>query len=118
MRTTVLMAAIAALLLTTGPTLAQTASAPSTTSASAPGAGQPGPMHRGGRWGTDFTPGWSMMTPQERKEHQDKMRGMVSAAECKTYMDEHHRQMADRAKEKGVTLPAKPRRNACAGLPN
>lgn len=118
MRTTLSIAALAALLLATGPLLAQTASAPAASSASAPRAGGPGPMHRGGRWGTDYTPGWSMMTPQERKEHQDKMRGMGNADECKTYMDEHHRQMADRAKEKGVTLPAKPRRDACAGLPH
>ena len=115
MRTTLSMAALAALLLATGPVLAQTASAPAASSASAPHAG---PMHRGGRWGTAYTPGWSMMTPQERKAHQDKMRGMGNADECKTYMDEHHRQMADRAKEKGVTLPAKPRRDACAGLPH
>jgi hypothetical protein len=31
-------------------------------------------------------------------------------------MEEHHRLMAERAKEKGGTLPAKPRRDACIGL--
>lgn len=118
MRTTVTIAALAALLLATGPLLAQTASAPAASGASAPRAGGPGPMHRGGRWGTDYTPGWSMMTPQERKAHQDKMGAMGTADECKTYMDQHHQQMADRAKEKGVTLPAKPRRDPCAGLPH
>ena len=116
MRTILSLAALAAMLLVAGPTSAQTASAPAASNASAPRAGPPGPMHRGGRWGNDFTPGWSMMTPQERNDHQDKMRALGTAAECKTYMEEHHRQMADRAKQKGVTLPAKPRRDACAGL--
>ena len=75
-----------------------------------------GPGHMGGRWGTDFTSGWSMMTPAERQEHQTKMSSMTNYDECKAYMDQHHQQMAERAKEKGSTVPAKPRRDACAGL--
>jgi hypothetical protein len=57
-----------------------------------------------------------MMTSQERQEHQDKMHSLTSADECRTYMEQHHRKMADRAKEKGVTLPTTPRRDACVGL--
>ena len=85
--------------------------------ASAPRGG-PGGMGRGmgGRWGNDFTSGWSMMTPQERQEHQAKMRSMTSYDECKGYMDQHHQQMLDRAKDKGRSVPAQPRRDACAGL--
>jgi hypothetical protein len=87
--------------------------------ASAPrgGPGGPGgPGRMGGRWGTDFTSGWSMMTPAERQEHQAKMRSMANYDDCKAYTGQHHRQMADRAKEKGRTVPTQPRRDACAGL--
>lgn len=82
------------------------------------GAGRMGPGARGphGRAGADFTPGWSMMTPAERQEHQTRMRSMTSAADCNAYMTEHRQQMAERAKERGVTMPAHPRRDACAGL--
>jgi hypothetical protein len=41
---------------------------------------------------------------------------MTSQAECKAYMEQHHQEMVARAKEKGRTLPAQPRRDACAGL--
>lgn len=77
-----------------------------------PGGGR-GPM---GRWGSDNTPGWSMMTPQERTEHQTRMRSMTSYDECKSYQAQHHEQMIARAKERGAKpLPA-PRRDPCAGL--
>ena len=56
--------------------------------------------------------GWSMMTPEERTEHRNKMHGMKTYDECKSYQEEHHKLMEARAKEKGVTLP-NPRQNAC-----
>jgi hypothetical protein len=56
------------------------------------------------------------MTPAERTEHQTRMRSMKTHEECKTYMGQHHEQMAARAKEKGVTVPGQPRRDPCAGL--
>lgn len=68
------------------------------------------------QWGTNFTPGWSMMTLAERNAHRDHMRAMTTYEECKTYMDQHHEQMATRAKEKGGKALAQPRRDACAGL--
>lgn len=77
------------------------------------GAGAPG---GGPRWGPDTTPGWSMMSPQERQEHQAKMSSMKGYDECKTYRDEHHRQMVERAKAKGGNPPGQPKRDACAGL--
>jgi len=58
------------------------------------------------------TPGMGLMTPEERRAHRDKMRSMKTAEECQAYMTEHHAQMAERAKAKGITLPA-PRSNAC-----
>lgn len=86
-------------------------------SASAPGMGMgPGGGRGGARWGSDFTPGWSLMNPQERKDHQDRMRAMKTYDECKTYRDQHHEQMAARAKERGGKALAQPRRDACSGL--
>ena len=58
------------------------------------------------------TPGMGLMTPEERRTHRDKMRSMKTAEECQAYMAEHHAQMTERAKAKGITLPA-PRSNAC-----
>lgn len=58
-------------------------------------------------------PGWSLMTPEERTEHQNKMHSFKTYDDCKAYQQEHHAQMQERAKEKGVALPAAPRANAC-----
>lgn len=51
--------------------------------------------------------GYQLMTPQERTEHQARMRSFKTYEECKAYQDEHHQQMEARAKEKGTTLPAR-----------
>lgn len=78
--------------------------------ASGPGSGP------AARWGSDYTPGWSMMTSEERKSHQEHMRSMNSYEECHAYVMQHHEQMAQRAQEKGGKPLAPPRRDACAGL--
>lgn len=57
-----------------------------------------------------------MMTPAERQAHHDRMVGFNSYEECRAYMDEHHKDMVTRAKERGVKAPTTPRRDACAGL--
>lgn len=62
--------------------------------------------------GPDNTAGWSMMSPQERKDHHAKMEGLKSSEDCKAYMAEHHAQMASRAKERGVKLH-EPRHSMC-----
>lgn len=109
-----------------GATLAQPG--PAASAASGPGRGmRPGGMGPGGmgpghgpgmmRWGQDATAGWSMMSPQERSEHQQKMQAMKTREECTAYHAQHREQMAARAKERGVTMPT-PRRDPCAGLPN
>ena len=73
--------------------------------ASGPGpGGGPGMMKGGPRYGADVTPGWAMMTADERKAHQEKMRGMKDRAECNAYMTEHHKLMESRAREKGKAL--------------
>lgn len=60
----------------------------------------------------DNTPGWTLMSAEERTAHSDKMRGAKTHDECKAVQEEHHKAMEVRAKEKGVTLPA-PRSNGC-----
>lgn len=51
------------------------------------------------------TAGWQLMTPEERTEHQTKLRAFTEYAACKEYVDEHHKQMEERAREKGVAVP-------------
>ena len=82
-----------------------------------PGPGMGAGMGAGGaRWSNDDTPGWSMMTEQERKEHQERMRAMKTYEECKTYADQHREQMSTRAKERGGQALTQARRDPCGGL--
>lgn len=105
-------ASAAVLLLATFPTQAQEATpgaAPkprAAVSAATPGMG----MHR------NNTPGWAMMTRQERDEHHRTMMGMKDHGACSTYMQEHHAKMVDRAKERGRAMPATPPQDGCAWL--
>lgn len=83
-----------------------------------PGMG-PGPGARQGmhyRWNDRNSPGWSMMTAQERQEHQTRMSSFTSYDECKAYLDQHHQDMMARASSRGRTLPAHPPYDACARL--
>jgi len=87
--------------------------------ASAPRMGMgmgPGGGHGAARWGSDYTPGWTLMTQQERNEHRERMRSMKTYEECKSYQEQHHEQMSARAKERGDKSLAQPRRDACSGL--
>jgi hypothetical protein len=70
----------------------------------------------GMRSGPQVTPGWPMMSAAERREHMAKMGSFTTRKECEAYTAEHHRLMAERAKQRGVTIPAQPRHNPCAGL--
>jgi len=58
------------------------------------------------------TYGWQLMTPQERTEHQTKLRSFTEYNACQEYVNEHHKQMEERAKEKGITTPIM-KRNPC-----
>lgn len=60
-----------------------------------------------GPWAAEHgnTWGWQLMTPEEREEHQAKMRNFKTYEECKAYQAEHHKQMEARAGEKRVALP-------------
>lgn len=96
---------------------AQTPPAAPGPGASAPGVGMRGggPMH-GWRMNKGNTPGWSMMSPEERAEHRNKMMGMKSYEECRAYMDQHHATMVERAKSKGRTPPTHAQHDPCLRL--
>lgn len=67
-----------------------------------------------GRWNSNKgnTYGWQLMTPAERTDHQAKMRSFTEYNICKEYVEEHHKLMEERAKEKGVSVPVM-RQNPC-----
>lgn len=69
---------------------------------------------KGGRFALNQgnTPGWSLMSAEERTAHRDKMWSFKTFEECKAYQADHHKAMEAKAKEQGKTLPA-PRANAC-----
>lgn len=70
---------------------------------SAAGAWAVGPWHAAG----PNTTGWQFMTPDERIEHQRRMRSFGSYEECSAYQAEHHALMAERALREGVELKRK-----------
>lgn len=78
-------------------------------------AGAQGPAG-GARDGPGRMMGGSMMTDAERQEHHRKMTSFRSAKECRAYVEEHHRLMAERARQRGMTPPAHPAHDPCVGL--
>jgi hypothetical protein len=123
MRSTILFAAAAALILGAGAGFAQQGGTPAAPGASAarPGYGPGGgPGPRGGMrfgFGSDFTPGWGMMTPQERDQHRQQMGNAKTPEECRQVRDEHRKLMQERARARGIASMPGPRRDACAGAP-
>ena len=61
------------------------------------------------------TRGWQLMTPDERIEHQAKIRGFTTYEECRNYRGTHHQLMEERARERGMALP-QGRRDICEHL--
>ncbi len=59
---------------------------------------------------TDDAPvfGSQIMTQEERVEHRDKMRAAKTLEAREQVRTEHHTQMVERARERGVTLPDEP----------
>ena len=49
--------------------------------------------------------GWQLMTPGERRAYQLRMLSAKNEAERAKIRAEYHKQMAERAKQQGVTLP-------------
>lgn len=56
------------------------------------------------RAGAHNSAGWQFMSPDERVEHQRRMRSFTRYEECKAYQAEHHALMAERARQVGVVL--------------
>lgn len=56
----------------------------------------------------DHIYGSQLMTQQERNEHRAKMREAKTAEERERIRAEHHKQMQERARERGITLPDEP----------
>ncbi|OYW36771.1 MAG: hypothetical protein B7Z35_11725 [Hydrogenophilales bacterium 12-61-10] len=52
--------------------------------------------------------GSQLMTPQERAEHQTKMRNAKTNEAREQIRAQHHKEMQVRAKQQGVTLPDEP----------
>lgn len=71
----------------------------------------PGPMAD-----ESTTPGWALMSPEEREAHRLQMRSATTRAECERLMAEHRQRMVERAKERNVAPPAGPRRDMCGAM--
>jgi hypothetical protein len=52
--------------------------------------------------------GWQLMTNEEMAAHHARMRAATTPEEREKIRQEHHQQMVERAKQRGVTLPAQP----------
>jgi hypothetical protein len=51
------------------------------------------------------TRGWQLMTPEERIEHQSRIRGFKTYEECRSYQVAHHQLMEERSRARGRALP-------------
>lgn len=90
------------------------------------GSGMGGPMMAGGPGGmghgmggadmASTTPGWSMMSPEEREAHRSRMHSAMSPEECDGYLAGHHKRMMDRAKERNLPPPTPPRQESCRAM--
>ena len=60
-----------------------------------------------GPWRADErnTRGWDLMTPQERIDHQARVRGFTDYQSCQAYRTQHHGLMEERARQRGLNLP-------------
>jgi hypothetical protein len=50
------------------------------------------------------TRGWQFMSPEERIEHQAKIRSFTKFEECRSYQISHHQLMEERAQQRGLAL--------------
>ena len=85
-----------------------------------PAFAQPGPgpgfgTGMGAGMGAGGGPGWSLLSPAERDAHWTAMRATKSVDECKAVQAKHRAVIEERAKERGIALPAGPA-NACERL--
>ena len=52
------------------------------------------------------TYGWEIMTAEEQREYHLKMQNLRTYDECTVHMADHKKKMDDRARDKGIILPA------------
>ena len=101
------LAAALAAFCCAGAVLAQQATPPAAgASAARPGAA---------RVGSDYTPGWSMMTAEERDAHRERMLSAGTLDECRRIRDDELKRSAQRARARGVKEVPNPRHDACSG---
>ena len=55
----------------------------------------------------ESTRGWTMMTDEERTAHRERMLAMADRDQCVAYVKEHRGLMEQRAKSRGLSLPAR-----------
>jgi hypothetical protein len=53
---------------------------------------------------TNNTSGWNLMNAEEQRAHQEKMSTMTTYAECKQYIEQHDKELANRARANGMEL--------------
>ncbi|MBL8394621.1 MAG: hypothetical protein JNK99_07715 [Candidatus Accumulibacter sp.] len=73
--------------------------------------------HAEGPWRADTgnTSGWQLMTPDERIEHQRRMRSFATYDDCKEYQARQHAEMVERARRAGIVLQPR-QESACERL--
>jgi len=81
--------------------------------ASPPPPAEPGAVVRNPKVGSDYTPGWDMMTPQERDAYRQRMFAAPTPDECRRMRDEQTRLAAQRARNRGIKDVPNPRYDAC-----
>ncbi len=64
------------------------------------------------RFGRNNTTGWSLMSRDERKTYQEKMRSFKTMEDCNAYLREHDEQMSERAKARNKNMSMS-KVNAC-----
>lgn len=85
-------------------------------SAAAQAPGVPAPAasaSRPVRVGSEYTPGWDMMTPAERDAFRQRMIAAPTKAECRRLRDEQLEIAAKRANKRGIKELPSPRYDAC-----
>ncbi len=60
------------------------------------------------RFSADSVIGWQLMTPEERKAYGGKLRSFTAYDACKSYQEDHDKQMTARANAQKTALPEVP----------
>jgi hypothetical protein len=68
---------------------------------------------RAPRFGNNNTPGWSMMSADERTNYRNRMTAAKSVDECRSLVAQHRGLIEERAKQRGAAAPPGPRGDMC-----